>query len=75
MGYLALIELALRLIPAIMSAIQALRNAEAEKRPLTADEQKTVNAVQAAAAAHDVAMGVPASAANAPHGPQFGDIS
>ena len=74
MGSAALIELAIKLVPLIFTAIEDYRRAEAEKRPLTAKESMHVAAAKAAAAAHATVMagGIPASAADAPHGPVFG---
>lgn len=71
----ALIEAGIKLMPAIMQAWQTVEKARAENRDLTPEEHKQVAAVVAAGKAHDDAMGIPASAENAPHGPDFTAIA
>jgi hypothetical protein len=71
----ALIELAVKMLPLVMQAIQVVEKAQAEKRALTPEEHRTVAAAVAAGAAHAAVMGIPASAAQAPAGPAFETIS
>lgn len=71
----ALVEAGIKLAPAIVSAWQTIEKARAENRDLTPQEHVQVQAVVTAAKAHDDAMGIPASAANAPHGPNFQSIA
>ena len=72
---LALVEAGVKLAPAIMSAWSTIEKARAESRELTPEEHKQVQAVVVAAKAHDDFMGIPASAQNAPHGPDFQSIA